>query len=133
MNESFDVSPAKIADLKARILRLGIDVRLIEESFTRGGGKGGQKINKTANRVQLYYPPLDIRVSCQRERKRSLNRFLALRELADQVEMKISPETSERFKEFDKIRKRKARRRERLATPTEPPAPSQGAGGCAAA
>lgn len=124
LNESFDVSPAKIADLKARILRLGIDVRLIEESFTRGGGKGGQKINKTANRVQLYYPPLDIRVSCQRERKRSLNRFLALRELADQVEMKISPETSERFKEFDKIRKRKARRRERLATPTEPPAPS---------
>jgi protein subunit release factor B len=124
LNESFDVSPAKVAELKARILRLGIDVRLIEESFTRGGGKGGQKVNKTANRVQLSYPPLDIRVSCQRERKRSINRFLALRELVDQVEMKVSPGTSERLKEFERIRKRKARRRERMVTPTEPPSPS---------
>ncbi len=115
LNESFDVSPAKVEELKARILRLGIDVRLIEEAFVRGGGKGGQKINKTANCVQLHYPPLDIRVRCQRERKRSVNRFLALRELVDQIEMKISPGTSERLRDFERIRKRKSRRRERTA------------------
>jgi len=129
LNEAFDVSPAKLADLKSRIARLGIDVRLIEESFIRGGGKGGQKINKTANCVQLTYPPLGIRVRCQRERRRTLNRFLALRELVDQVEMKVSPETSERLKEMERIRRRKARRQERtegkygLAAPTDLPPP----------
>ncbi|MCX5796666.1 MAG: peptide chain release factor-like protein [Elusimicrobia bacterium] len=130
LNESFDVSPAKLADLKSRITRLAIDIRLIQESFVRGGGKGGQKINKTANCVQLYYPPLGIRVRCQRERRRSVNRFLALRELVDRIEMKVSPETSERLQEMERIRRRKSRRKERttgkygLATPTEPASPS---------
>lgn len=87
----------------------------IEETFSRGGGKGGQKINKTSNRVQMFYPPLDLRVSCQRERKRGLNRFLALRELVDRIEMKVSPETSERLKEFERRRKSKARARARSA------------------
>ena len=77
LNEAFDVSAAKLQELKSRIARLGIDVRLIEESFIRGGGKGGQKINKTANCVQLFYPPLGLRVRVQRERRRTVNRFLA--------------------------------------------------------
>jgi protein subunit release factor B len=115
LHERFDVTPAKVDALKERILRLGIDVALIEENFTRGGGKGGQKINKTSNRVQLYYPPLDLAVSCQRERKRTINRFLALRELVDQVEMRVSPETSERLKEIERLRKNKARRAARSA------------------
>ena len=109
LNEDFGVAPAKLEDLKGRISRLKIDLKLIEESFSRGGGKGGQKVNKTSNRVQLCYPPLDIRVACQRERKRSLNRFLALRELVDHIEMKISPETSERLQEMARIRRRKAK------------------------
>lgn len=109
LNEDFGVAPGKLEELKARIARLKIDLSAIEESFSRGGGKGGQKVNKTSNRVQLCYPPLDIRVACQRERKRSLNRFLALRELVDQIEMKISPETSERLQEMERLRRRKAR------------------------
>jgi len=109
LNEDFGVVPAKLEDLKARILRLEIDLASIEETFSRGGGKGGQKVNKTSNRVQLSYPALDLRVACQRERKRSLNRFLALRELVDQIEMKTSPETSERLAERRRIQKRKAR------------------------
>ena len=111
LNEDFGVAPGKLAELRSRIVRLKIDLAGIEETFSRGGGKGGQKVNKTSNRVQLSYPPLDIRVACQRERKRSLNRFLALRELVDQIEMKISPETSERLQEMDRIRRRKARAR----------------------
>ena len=109
LNEDFGVQPAKLEELKARIVRLGVDLSKVEESFSRGGGKGGQKVNKTSNRVQLSYPPLELRVACQRERKRSLNRFLALRELVDQIEMKISPETSERLREFERLRKNKAR------------------------
>ena len=115
LNEDFGVAPAKLDELKARILRLKIDLRLIEESFSRGGGKGGQKVNKTSNRVQLSYPPMAVRVACQRERKRSLNRFLALRELVDQIEMKISPETSERLQDMERLRRRKARAHARSA------------------
>lgn len=109
LNEDFGVAPGKLDELKARLTRLKIDLGLIEESFSRGGGKGGQKVNKTSNRVQMSYPPLDIRVACQRERKRSLNRFLALRELVDRIEMKISPETSGRLQEMERLRRRKAR------------------------
>lgn len=105
------ITPQKVAALKIRIARLGIDLRLIEEKFVKGGGKGGQKINKTANTVLLRYPPLSLVVRCQRERKRSLNRFLALREMVDEIELIVSPETSERLREMEKIRKRKARRR----------------------
>ncbi len=115
LNEFFHVSPAKLEELKARIQRLGIDLRQIEERFSKGGGKGGQKVNKTSNAVTLRYIPLDLVVRCHRERMRSLNRFLALRELVDQIEMKISPGTSERLKEWERIRKakdRSGRRRE---------------------
>jgi protein subunit release factor B len=115
LNEDFGVAPAKLDELTARIARLGVDLRLVEETFSRGGGKGGQKINKTSNRVQLFYPPLDLRVTCQRERKRSLNRFLALRELIDRAEIRISPETSERLRAIERLRRRKARSAARAA------------------
>lgn len=115
LTERFDVSPGKVEALIARLRALSIDPVLIEEDFTRGGGKGGQKINKTSNRVQLYYPPLDLRVSAQRERKRSINRFLALRELVDRIEMRLSPQTSERLKETLRRRRRKSRRAQRAA------------------
>ncbi|MBI5597797.1 MAG: peptide chain release factor-like protein [Elusimicrobia bacterium] len=117
LNEAFDVSPGKLAALKERIARLRIDVRLIEEAFTRGGGKGGQKVNKSSNAVQLKYPPLDLLVRCHRERRRTVNRFLALRELVDRIEMRVSPGTSERLKEIERIRRRKARKKGRLSGP----------------
>ena len=98
-----------MAALVERLRVLGVDPRLIEESFTRGGGPGGQKINKTSNRVQLAYPPLDVAVRCQETRSRSLNRFLALRQLADQIEMKVSPGTSKRLRKIEKLRASKAR------------------------
>lgn len=109
LNEFWDVTPQKIADLKARIARLGVNLSVIEEQFVKGGGKGGQKINKTSNCVVLKYPPLSLVVRCQRERRRSINRFIALRELVDRIEMQLSPETSERMKEIERIRKRKHR------------------------
>lgn len=107
--ELSDITPQKTEALRARIARLGVDLRQVEEQFVRGGGKGGQKINKTANAVLLKYPPLGLVVRCQRERKRSLNRFLALRELVDEIEIRVSPETSERLKEIERIRRRKSR------------------------
>src|SRR5687768_867453 len=102
LTEPFDISPAKVAALLARMKALAIDAAVIEEQFVRGGGPGGTKINKTCNCVVLRYPPLDLGVRCQRDRRRSVNRFLALRELVDRIEMRISPGTSERLKETDR-------------------------------
>jgi protein subunit release factor B len=109
LTEGFDVSPGKIASLLARIAALGIDAAAIEEQFVRGGGPGGTKINKTSNCVVLRYVPLDLVVRCQRDRRRSVNRFLALRELVDQAEMKVSPGTSQRLREIERQRRNKAR------------------------
>src|SRR5258706_14662546 len=99
LNDFVGVKPSKLFLLQEKIKRLNINLSEIDESFSRGGGKGGQKINKTSNAVLLVYRPLDLKVKVQRERQRSLNRFLALRELVDQIEMRISPSTSERFKD----------------------------------
>lgn len=121
LDEGFGVTPGKLEELRARLSRLGLDLEKVEETFSRGGGKGGQKVNKTSNRVQLYYAPLDLRVSCHRERSRSLNRFLALRELVDQAEIRLSPETSARLREIERLRRRKARAASRAAVKYAPP------------
>lgn len=105
------VTESKRNALLEKMERLKISARDIEESFVKGSGKGGQKKNKTANAVQLRYTPLNIVVRAQRERERSVNRFLALRELVDEIEFRLSPETSERMKEWERLRKRKNRRR----------------------
>jgi protein subunit release factor B len=125
LNDFLSVSSAKVALLKERIVRLGIDMKLIEESFARGGGKGGQKVNKTSNAVVLSYPPLAMVVKVHRERERSLNRFLALRELVDQIEMKVSPGTSERLKEWERKRKAKDRQRRKFQKPKIREVPSE--------
>lgn len=127
LTEGFDISPEKVAALLARIAALRIDPAAIDEQFVRGGGPGGQKINKTSNCVVLHYPPLGLVVRCQRDRRRNVNRFLALRELVDQVEIKLSPQTSKRLQDIDRKRRnksragRRARAKHRDATPPEAP------------
>lgn len=109
------VTQPKKDALKERIARLGIDLSRADEQFVRGSGPGGQKINKTSSGVLLRYPLRGevLVVKWTRERSRSLNRFLALRELVDEVEERVSPETSERVKERERIRRNKDRARRR--------------------
>jgi protein subunit release factor B len=57
----------------------------------------------------LHYPPFGLVVRCQSDRRRTVNRFIALRELVDQIEMKISPETSQRLREIERTRAAKSR------------------------
>lgn len=109
LNERFDVSPGKTEALLARLRALGIDAAAIDEDHVRGGGPGGSKINKTANCVMLRYEPLGIVVRCQRDRRRTVNRFLALRDLVDRAEMALSPSTSARLRNIDRLRAGKAR------------------------
>lgn len=119
----FGVSPEKAQALRERLKRLAVDSSLIEEAFVKGSGSGGQKINKTANCVQLSYPPLGLRVRCQRDRRLPVNRFLALRELVDEIELRVSPGTSERLGGVERLRKRKARRSSRARAKYADPAP----------
>ncbi|KAI8951298.1 RF-1 domain-containing protein [Xylaria longipes] len=58
----------------------------IEESFLKGSGPGGQKINKTNSAVQLKHLPTGLVVKCQETRSRSQNRTIARRLLADKLD-----------------------------------------------
>ncbi|RYP77027.1 hypothetical protein DL771_001317 [Monosporascus sp. 5C6A] len=58
----------------------------IEESFLKGSGPGGQKINKTNSAVQLKHVPTGIVVKSQATRSRSQNRTIARRLLADRLD-----------------------------------------------
>ena len=111
------VTAKKLEGLRERIARLGVDMALVEESFIRSSGPGGQKANKTSSGVALAYPPMDLRVKWTRERSRALNRFLALRELVDEIEERVSPWTSRRLAERERLRRQKDRRRRRRRQP----------------
>ncbi len=113
--EEAPVSPEKREALRGRIARLKIDLAAVEERAVRGSGPGGQKINKTSSGVQLRYDLFGepVVVKWTRERSHALNRYLALRELVDEVEVVVSPETSERLLERERIRRQKDRRRRR--------------------
>ncbi len=110
------VTPEKLNALKERLAALKIDLSQVEASYIRCPGPGGQKVNKTSSGVYLKYPPLDIAVKWTRERSRALNRFLALRELADEIEARLSPGTSQRLTKEQKIARQKARRKRRSAS-----------------
>ena len=66
--------------------KLGITEGDLLEKFVRGSGAGGQKINKTSNCVFLKHLPTGVCIKCQMDRSREMNRFLARRELCDQLE-----------------------------------------------
>jgi protein subunit release factor B len=106
------VTPEKLRDLEQKFKALNILPSDIVEKFMTSGNKGGQKANKTSNAVYLKHIPTGIEVKCKESRERELNRFLARRILAFKIE-ELQTGTSERMREFDKIRKRKARSRKR--------------------
>ena len=82
----------------------------VEEKFIHGGGRGGQKINKSTNAVQLKHIPTGITVKYQKHRERAMNRILALRELLE----KLNPDSKKKMG-IEKIRKQKKRRKRRTA------------------
>jgi protein subunit release factor B len=81
-------SSEKIRSLLARMAALGIHRDDLEETFVRGSGAGGQKINKTSSTVRLRHVPSNIEVRCQEERSLSQNRYLARLELCEKLELR---------------------------------------------
>jgi len=115
------VTPAKLNALRARITALAVVLDAVDEQPVKGSGPGGQKVNKTSSGVLLRYllNGEQLVVKWTRERTRSLNRFLALRELVDEIEVRVSPQTSERLRKQASIRKQKDRARRRHASGQE--------------
>jgi protein subunit release factor B len=85
----------------------------LAESFIRGSGSGGQKINKTSSCVQLRHAPSGIEIKCQSSRLQSSNRFFARRDLCDKLEERKLGAQSKRQQEQEKIRRQKRRRSRR--------------------
>ncbi len=77
-------------DLLTRMTRLGIAREDLEETFMRGSGHGGQKVNKTSSTVRLKHLPTGIEVKCQEERSRAQNRAIARALLCDKLEARLA-------------------------------------------
>jgi peptide chain release factor len=108
------LTDAKYNEIIRMIAVLGVDLKDIDEKFIHGGGHGGQKINKSANTVQLKHIPTGTMVKYQQHRELSMNRILALRELLE----KLNPDRKQSKEE--KIRKQKNRRKRRTLNKQSP-------------
>ena len=69
-----------------KLAALGVRLEDVEERFVRGGGPGGQKINKTSSTVWLRHRPTGLEARCQRERSQAANREGAWADLAGKLE-----------------------------------------------
>jgi protein subunit release factor B len=108
----FPVSEEKNRWLRERMEALSIHEKDIEEKFIRSSGRGGQKVNKTSTCVYLKHIPTGIEVKLMKERNRSLNRFLARRELVKRIERLSGQLTPDEIK-IKKIRHQKSKREKR--------------------
>ena len=102
--------PAHILEIAQSI---GIKPEDIDENFIRGGGHGGQKINKTASCVQLFHRPTHTEIRCQEAREQHLNRIKAYTHLILRIEEMVKGMESKLAQEKFKIRKQKQRRSRR--------------------
>lgn len=92
---------------------LGVRGQDIVESFVRGSGAGGQKINKTSSCVQLRHLPTGIEVRCQRHREQSKNRVSAYKLLILKIEQQVLGRKSKLQQKIFKLRKQKQKRSRR--------------------
>ena len=102
-----------IARIQSRMALAGVEEADIEETFVRGSGSGGQKINKTSSCVQLKHLPTGTVIRCQETRSREANRWLARGMLAERLLEAAHSEEAARIQEAEKIRRQKRRRSRR--------------------
>jgi len=109
----YGVTPEKESALHKRMAGLGVEETDLEEAFVRGGGPGGQKVNKTASGVHLKHGPTGLEVKCHQARSQGLNRYYARKRLCELLEAQTLGAESPAAKEREKIRKQKQRRKRR--------------------
>ena len=107
------VASDKEAALRARMADLGVREEDLDESFICSSGPGGQNVNKTSTCVVLLHRPSGVRVRCQETRSQAMNRFLARRRLADEIERRARGAVAAEQERAEKIRRQKRRRSRR--------------------
>jgi protein subunit release factor B len=78
--------PPQIRD---RLDALGVLAGDVTETFTKGTGAGGQKINKTSSTVVLRHGPTGTEVRCQEERSQAANRARAWERFCEKLEERV--------------------------------------------
>ena len=96
----FPVSDKKARALRDRLAALRCSEQDFEESFFKGNG------------VELRHRSTGIRIRCCRETSQALNRFLARRLLADELEARLQDKTRYQVK-AERLREAKGRKRAR--------------------
>ncbi|NOX34718.1 MAG: peptide chain release factor-like protein [Deltaproteobacteria bacterium] len=110
----------KLLELEKRMETLGIKKTDIEEKFIKSSGRGGQKVNKSSSAVFLRHKKTSLSVKCGKARSQHLNRFLALRNLIEKIEVKMTGNVGKEEKRIEKIRKQKQRRKRKTKKKLEP-------------
>jgi len=109
----FKVSAEKEKALFERMDQLGVSEEDLQETFVRSSGPGGQKVNKTSTCVFIRHIPTRLTVKCQRERLRSVNRFIARRLLLDKIERMQKGVIEKERERIEKIKRQKRKRSKR--------------------
>ena len=85
----------------------------LEEKFVKGSGAGGQKVNKTSNRVILVHTPTGMRVECQDTRSLQHNRKIARKRLRLKLDAFINGDASRAGQKATKAVTKKAKNKAR--------------------
>ncbi|HSL60751.1 MAG TPA: peptide chain release factor-like protein [Desulfotignum sp.] len=103
----------KLAALAAKLAELGIRKNDLEEKFIKASGRGGQKVNKSSSAVFIRHRETGLSVKVGKHRSLHLNRFVALRALAEKIQALRSGQVPAQSDALRKIQKQKRRRRQK--------------------
>ncbi|KAJ3098824.1 hypothetical protein HK100_005016 [Physocladia obscura] len=95
--------------LQRKLAPIKLDENELTEVFIKGGGKGGQKVNKAASCVAITHRPTGISVRTQRFRDLSSNRKEARKLLALELDDFWNGTNSKRNMEIKKMTDKKKR------------------------
>eukprot|EP00536_Pseudo-nitzschia_multiseries_P014010 jgi/Psemu1/291192/fgenesh1_pg.646_\ len=114
---------AKRENQRNQSLKLLLREEDLEETFVRGSGAGGQKINKTSNRVVLVHVPTGVRIECQDTRSLTQNRKIGRKRLLEKLDAHFHGTDSKQERKQQKVsqkkKKSKAKNKSRLAAKQE--------------
>ncbi len=115
--------PKKVAALEKKLADLGIREEEITTRFIKSSGRGGQKVNKSSSAVFVRHEPTGISVKFGKHRSQHLNRFLALRTLAEKLEIRLRGVPDKDQEKLTRIKKQKQRRKKKAKQKTESKTP----------